>query len=165
MKQRANPATGRPPTRSKTQVDYRKLGPVLEFMRVLWALDHGLQSGSKRMEAQIGVTGPQRLVVRLLGRFPGISAGTLSSLLHIHPSTLTGILKRLVERGLVIRRSDPHDARRALFDLTPRGREIDGNRQGTVEAIVRRALSRLDEAKVQTASDVLRAIADELDSF
>jgi len=54
-----------------------QLGPVLEFMKQLWAVDHGLQSVSKRMEARFGITGPQRLVVRIVGRFPGISAGAL----------------------------------------------------------------------------------------
>ena len=39
------------------------LGAVLDFMRLLWAVDHALQSASKRMEATFGMTGPQRLVV------------------------------------------------------------------------------------------------------
>jgi DNA-binding MarR family transcriptional regulator len=71
------------------------LGAVLDFMRLLWAVDHALQSASKRMEANFGMTGPQRLVVRIVGRFPGTPAGRVSQILHVHPSTLTGILKRL----------------------------------------------------------------------
>jgi len=43
-----------------------QLGPVLEFMKQLWAVDHGLQSLSKRMESRFGITGPQRLVVRIV---------------------------------------------------------------------------------------------------
>ena len=148
----------------KELLETAKLGPVLEFMRLLWALDHGLQSGSKRMDSELGVTGPQRLVVRLLGRFPNASAGTLAQLLHIHPSTLTGVLKRLVDRGVVIRRSDPKDARRALFELTPRGREIDQTRAGTVESTVRKALSQLDESKIESTREVLRALADALEN-
>jgi hypothetical protein len=38
------------------------LDPVLDFMRLLWRLEHGLQSASKQMEATLGITGPQRLV-------------------------------------------------------------------------------------------------------
>src|ERR687884_1409361 len=94
------------------------LGPVLEFMKQLWALDHGLQTVSKRMESRFGITGPQRLVVRIVGRFPGISAGALADVLHVHPSTLTGVLRRLEERGVLQRRGDPNDGRRALFGLT-----------------------------------------------
>src|SRR6266540_480401 len=98
----------------------RRLGPVLEFMRALWALDHALQSASKRMESRLGITAPQRLVVRIVGRFPGISAGEVAEILHVHPSTLTGVLKRLEGRGFVARRADPRDARRALLGLTAR---------------------------------------------
>jgi len=138
------------------------LGPVLEFMKLLWALDHGLQSTSKRMEASYGITGPQRLVVRIVGRFPGISAGALAEVLHVHPSTLTGVLRRLETRGIIQRKADPGDARRALFGLTPRGRKVDTLRAGTVESAVRRVLARLP-AEAAAAQRILSAITSELD--
>jgi MarR family transcriptional regulator, organic hydroperoxide resistance regulator len=141
----------------------RDLGPVLDFMRALWALDHSLQSASKRMEARLGVTAPQRLVIRIVGRFPGISAGEVSEILHLHPSTLTGVLKRLEERGLVGRRADPADARRALLELTPRGREVDELRSGTVESAVRRALRRMPPASVRTVREATELLAAELE--
>lgn len=140
----------------------RDLGPVLDFMRALWALDHALQSASKRMEVTRGVTAPQRLVVRIVGRFPGISAGETAEILHLHPSTLTGVLRRLEERGLLERRADPADGRRALLRLTPRGRDVDRLRRGTVEAAVRRALARLPGSAVAAARDAALALAAEL---
>ena len=118
----------------------RRLGRVLEFIRLLWAVDHSLQSTSKWMQARLGVTWPQRLSIRMIGCFPGISAGALADLLHLHPSTLTGILQRLTDRRLIRRVADPRDARRALLWLTPRGRRIDRGRKGTVEAAVTRSL-------------------------
>jgi hypothetical protein len=36
------------------------LGETLEFMRLLWAIDHGLQRRSKQLASTLGVTGPQR---------------------------------------------------------------------------------------------------------
>ena len=141
----------------------RRLGPVLEFMRALWALDHALQSASKRMETRLGVTAPQRLVVRIVGRFPGISAGEVAEILHVHPSTLTGMLKRLEARGIVTRRADPRDARRALLALTARGRELDRLRSGTVEAVVRRVLQRLPSGSVRSARALAEALTAALD--
>jgi DNA-binding MarR family transcriptional regulator len=139
------------------------LGPVLEFMKQLWAVDHGLQTISKRLESQHGITGPQRLVVRIVGRTPGISAGSLAQVLRMHPSTLTGILRRLETRGILTRKADPNDARRALFALTARGRKVDLLKTGTVEAAVRRVLARLpNEASV--AQKLLAALAVELES-
>jgi DNA-binding MarR family transcriptional regulator len=141
----------------------RQLGPVLDFLRALWALDHALQSASKRMETTLGVTGPQRFVIRMIGRFPGISAGEVSELLHVHPSTLTGVLKRLEQRGLVVRRSDPGDARRALLDLTAKGRRVDANRSGTVEGAARKALEKLPPAAMRQTRVLAEAITAELD--
>jgi DNA-binding MarR family transcriptional regulator len=139
------------------------LGPVLEFMKQLWAVDHGLQTISKRLESAHGITGPQRLVVRIVGRTPGISAGALAQILRMHPSTLTGILRRLENRGVLTRKSDPNDARRALFALTARGRKVDTLKTGTVEAAVRRVLARSpDEATV--AQKLLATLASELES-
>lgn len=142
--------------------DPGSLGPVLDFMRRLWAVDHALHSLSKRMETRMGLTGPQRLVVRIVGRFPGINAGQLASILHVHPSTLTGVLARLEDRGLVTRRADPTDLRRALFTLTARGRGLDQPRSGTVEAALETTLAALPERNIRIAEQVLAQIADAL---
>src|SRR4051812_43779318 len=131
-------------------------------MRLLWAVDHGLEASSKQMDAIFGVTGPQRLVIRLVGRHPGVSAGRLADALHVHPSTLTGVLGRLEERSIVTRRTDPTDGRRALFSLTAQGRKLDGLNSGTIEAKVRRVLSRLPAKDVEAAKSVLLALAEGL---
>jgi DNA-binding MarR family transcriptional regulator len=139
-----------------------RLGKVLEFMGLLWAVDHELESLSKRMYAAHGVTGPQRLALRIVGHSPGIAAGRLAEVLRVHPSTLTGVLHRLVRRGLVARRRDPADARRALFELTARGRGVDALRAGTVEAAIRRAVRRLPAARLSALEGMLRAVAQSL---
>jgi DNA-binding MarR family transcriptional regulator len=138
------------------------LGDVLEFMRVIWHLDHALQRTSKRMEASLGVTGPQRLVIRIVGRFPGMPAGQLAKLLHLHPSTLTGILKRLEQQGLLRRRADANDGRRSLFGLTHKGRSFDVEAEGTVEACIAQALARTPAHKLGAARELLEEIAHEL---
>ena len=157
----ARPQKVRPP--APRGPDLASLGPVLEFMGDLWTLDHALQSASKRMESRHGVTGPQRLLVRIVGQYPGISAGEVSRILHLHPSTLTGVLRRLTERGVVERRTDPRDARRALLRLTALGEAVDGLRGGTIETSVRRALSRLDPRAVRATRALAAVLVEELD--
>jgi DNA-binding MarR family transcriptional regulator len=153
---------------SRDQIPYPgstepRLGEVLEFLRLIWAVDHALLRTSKRMEAALGISAQQRLVIRLVGRFPGIPAGHLARLLHVHPGTLTGVLRRIEKRGLVARRSDARDGRRALLGLTERGRLVDVEAEGTVEAAVQRAIEAASPAKLEAARDVLRAIARNLD--
>ncbi len=140
----------------------RPLGKVLEFMQLLWAVDHNLQSTSKRMGARLGITGPQRLVIRIVGRFPGIGAGALAGILRVHPSTLTGVLQRLERRKILERRPDPADGRRAVFTLTGKGRTLDAARSGTVEAAVTRALASVSDRELESARKVLGALEAEL---
>lgn len=138
------------------------LGEQLEFMRLLWAIDHGLQARSKRMAATLGVTGPQRLVIRIVGRFPGVSAGQLAEVLHVHPSTLTGVLRRLERARLLTRRRDPRDLRRAVFGLSAAGRRLDVVPDGTIELVMRHALGSLPRRKLRVTRDVLAALAERL---
>ncbi len=138
------------------------LGEVLDFMRLLWEVDHALQRTSKRMETTLGVTGPQRLVLRIVGRFPGLPAGHLAKLLHVHPSTLTGILKRLERQGLMRRRVDPRDGRRLLLSLTEKGRDFDVETEGTVEAAIQHALEQAPPQRIEAARALLASIAETL---
>jgi DNA-binding HxlR family transcriptional regulator len=133
-------------------------------MRLMWAVDHALQRMSKQMNRSIGLTGPQRLVVRLLGRNPGLSAGQLAAELHLDPSTLTGILQRLEGRRLVQREKDPTDARRLRLSLTPKGQTFDGPTPGTIEAALTRAMESHGPRDVKAARNLLSAIARELDA-
>ena len=118
------------------------LPEVLQFMRLLWGVAHALDRTSKRMNQQLGVTGPQRLVLRVVGLFPGLSAGELAHILHVHPSTLTGVLQRLIEQRLLERTTAESDRRRAQLRLTSKGMRINHVTNGTVEAAVGRALKR-----------------------
>jgi DNA-binding MarR family transcriptional regulator len=138
------------------------LGKVLEFMRVLWSLDHGLQSASKRMEARLGITGPQRVALRIIGRRPGISAGSLATILHLHPSTLTGILRRLESQGWIRRRADPSDGRKSLLWLTSAGRAMNESRAATVEGAVRRALTKMSDEQIAQARALIEQVVTEI---
>ena len=142
-----------------------RLGHELDFLRELWALDHALQKRSKRMETTIGITGPQRLALRLVSRFPGLPAGRLARLLHLHPSTVTGIVKRLVDRGLLSRTSDPPDRRRTLLRVTPAGTELLALPQATIESAVKAALSGLSARQLDAALKALSRIAVSLEAM
>jgi DNA-binding MarR family transcriptional regulator len=151
------------PSPHAASVNTYLLDPVLDFMRLLWSIEHGLQRASKRMENDLGITGPQRLVLRVVGRFPGLSAGELAHIVHLHPSTITGILQRLVARGLLDRQRDPGDNRKARLRLNARARPYTRTSAGTVEKVVTQALKRAGATNVRVARRVLAGIARGLD--
>jgi DNA-binding MarR family transcriptional regulator len=132
---------------------------ILQFMQLLWAVVHGLETTSKRMSSDIGVTGPQRLVLRVVGLFPGVSAGDLAAVLHVHPSTLTGVLQRLVAQRLLRRVDDPRDRRRAMLRLTARGARVNTTTRGTIESAVAVALEGVTSRDRAATRRVLERLA------
>lgn len=147
---------------TKRPDDVRVHGETLQFMQLLWNLAHVLEVRSKLMARTIGVTGPQRLVIRLLGQREFLSARQIATTLGMHPSTLSGILRRLELQGSIERSVDPTDRRRARFVLTAKGSKIDSERKGTVEASVRQALARIEDDQLAAAMLALRTLIDEL---
>jgi DNA-binding MarR family transcriptional regulator len=141
----------------------RALDPALDFMRLLWSIEHGLQSTSKRMASSFGITGPQRLVLRIVGQFPDMSAKELAHILHLHPSTITGILQRLVRKGLLEREYDSADRRRVRLRVRRQARRFMSRSSGTVEAAVEAALKEVSARDLSQARKVLWAIATALD--
>lgn len=132
-------------------------------MQRLWALTHSLEVCSKRMAKMLGVTGPQRLVVRLIGQSPDISARDIAHTLGMHPSTLTGILARLEKQGLIRREIDESDRRKSQFQLTQAGKRVDREKKGTVEAAVRRAIGRASTSVIAGTTEMLQLLVAELD--
>ncbi|MEY4546064.1 MAG: transcriptional regulator, MarR family [Pseudomonadota bacterium] len=135
---------------------------ALAFLRLLWAIDHGLRSVSRRMQQELGLTGPQRLVLRIVGKFPKLMPSQLAELLHLDRGTLTGILGRLAAQQLVTRTANERDGRSVLLNLTARGRLLDREVPGTVEACIGRALASVPVESVKAARQVLEAVTREL---
>lgn len=144
-------------------VKLQPAGETLQFMQRMWDFVHALDVASKRMQQTIGVTGPQRLVIRIVGQRPGQTATEIAVMLGKHPSTLTGVLARLEERDLILREIDPEDRRRARFKLTAAGKRVDRERRGTVEAATRRALGRIPDADIAKALGLVAALVEELE--
>ena len=139
------------------------VGDAIDFLRLIWSVDHALQRRSKAMAATLGITGPQRLVIRIIGRFPSVHAKQLADILHLHPSSLTALLKRLERRHLVRRWPDERDRRRWLLGLTRRGQALNRETPGTIEAAVQRVLKTTATADLDVTRAVLDKLARELD--
>lgn len=131
-------------------------------MQLLWAVVHGVESRSRRMSSEIGVTGRQRLVLRIVGLSPQLSAGDLAAVLHVDPSTLTGLLQRLTEQGMLRRVVDERDRRRVMLSLTARGSQVNTTHAQTVEAAIGTALRGVTAGQRAATREVLLRIAEQL---
>ncbi len=155
-------ASRRPGGGREARAETELVGPVLGFMKDLWALEQGLNQRSRAMLGRHGVTGPQRLVVRVVGRLGPVSPAQLARVLHLHRSSVTRLMHRLEERGLVRRTPHPSHRGRFLLTLGPRGGRVERVGAGTVESAVRAALKAADPRDVQATRRVLALVTKRL---
>ena len=97
---------------------------------------HALRKAFTRRAAALGVTGAQWKVLFKLSRKPGLRQVELADMLDIEPITLTRILDRLQEAGLIERSSDPADRRAWRLHVTVKAQPL-------IEKLRQRCLGRL----------------------
>lgn len=72
-----------------------------------------------------------------------LSQNHLGRLTAMDAATMQGVVRRLMDRGLIARRADPTDRRRLLLCLTPPGRALVEGKTAGAFAISRETLSPL----------------------
>ncbi len=157
------PTGGPRPTRPSRERPAISISPALDLMRVLLHVSHGIERVSLRMEASLGVTAQQRLVVRVVGRHPGITPGRLAEHLHLDPGTISALVRRLEGKGLIRRAPDPRDGRRITLGLTESGRALDRPQPGTVEEVFDQLVGAGDAATLREAQMLLTQLAERLE--
>lgn len=73
---------------------------------------------------QLGITYPQYLVLMILWENDGLPVNDIAKKLILNTNTITPLLKRMEEQGLVDRKRSKEDERKVLVQLTPKGRDM-----------------------------------------
>jgi DNA-binding MarR family transcriptional regulator len=97
------------------------------------------------------VTPPQFGVLALLQEIDGVTIGTISQRRRIDAPTVTGIVKRLEQSGLVERRHDEVDRRVVKVYLTAEGRDIIkllGDEVDNFDEILTRGISETEQRDI-----------------
>jgi DNA-binding MarR family transcriptional regulator len=137
---------------------------ALNFLRALWELNHAIERSSRVMQKRHGVTGPERLFLRIVGQKPGITPAEVAAILRVHRSSVSPLIKKMERRRLVGRHPNKADRRSFHMRLTAAGRRIDTMRTGTIEEVVRRTVLAADPADVAVTSALLVTLAQRLTS-
>lgn len=80
-----------------------------------------------------GLTASQMVVLQIVGRSGELSAGAIAEAARISHATVTAILDKLEQRGLIVRRRDPGDRRRIAVALTSDGQAALANTPDTLQ--------------------------------
>ena len=95
-----------------------------EFAFLLNDVARLLRTLADQKARQFGMTRAQWAVLFRLERNEGLKQSELADILDIQPITLTRLIDRLCDNGLIERRSDPNDRRAKRLFLTPAARPV-----------------------------------------
>ena len=109
-----------------------------------------------------GTTRAQWIVLFRLREQEGLSQVDLADVLELQPISLVRLLDRLVEHGLVERRSDPRDRRANRLFLTPTGRQLADDLDSLRDAIATDVLQEMPTAALETSLKTLREVKDRI---
>ncbi len=95
-----------------------------EFAFMLNDVARMLRTYADHEAGQFGITRAQWVVLVRLDRSEGLKQSELAEILDLQPISLTRLLDRLCECGLIERRPDPVDRRAKRLFLTPAARPL-----------------------------------------
>ena len=95
-----------------------------EFAFMLNDVARMLRTYADHKAAQFGITRAQWVVLVRLDRSEGLKQSELAEILDLQPISLTRLLDKLCESGLIERRADPVDRRAKRLFLTPAARPL-----------------------------------------
>jgi len=122
----------------------------------LYAASRVAQSAYREALDELGLTYPQWLVLLALWEVDGQSVTDLGDRLMLDSGTLSPLLRRMEERGVVERRRAASDGRRVTVHLTQAGRELRARAPGVQECLGRRVS--LSSEEITTLRDLARRL-------
>ena len=123
---------------------------------------HAMRRTFDRRAASLGATRAQWKVLFRLTRMPGLRQVELADMMDIEPITLSRILDRLGEAGLVERRADPADRRAWRLYVTDRAQPLvaDLRRLGT--DLAGEAFAGISPEQLELLRETLARVRDNL---
>ena len=97
----------------------RKLHPHRDIAFLINDVGRLLRTYADQKARRFGMTRAQWAVLARLERFEGLKQAELADMLDLQPITLTRLIDRLSDSGLIERRADPDDRRAKRLFLTP----------------------------------------------
>ena len=136
------------------------VGVILDALR---SIVRELRLASREAEQRVGVHGAQLHALRQLSESPTTSLTELADRTHTDISSVSVVVSRLVEQGLVARKAADDDRRRLSLGLTARGRAILRRAPETGSSRLLRAATHLSDREVHGLATGLSKLVDGLD--
>src|SRR5688500_13207523 len=132
------------------------VGAILDTLR---GIVREIRLAGQEAERRAGLHPAQLGALRHLADSPASSLTELAERTHVDISTVSVLVSRLVEQGLVRRETAPGDGRQRALTLTARGRALARRAPEPGAATVVRAASKLSDREVHRLAAGLSKLA------
>jgi DNA-binding MarR family transcriptional regulator len=128
---------------------------VARSMNAMRSIVRALRINTRAIELRMGISLAQLFVLQQLSSRPAESLNELAERTATHQSSVSVVVRRLVERGLVTREAAAADRRRVQIALTNQGRAMLRDAPQTVQVQLMSGLSRMNEQQRHGLADLL----------
>ncbi|MGD8413034.1 MAG: MarR family transcriptional regulator [Candidatus Latescibacterota bacterium] len=135
-----------------------------EIIAAIRRIMRAIELRSRQLLDQTGVTGPQLAALQLAAQIENASASAISRHLHLSRSTVTGVLDRLQNRGLIRRNQNARDRRGNVIEVTPRGRDLLASAPPLLQDQFRQKLEQLEDWEQTSILAALQRLAAMMDA-
>src|SRR5215471_2765435 len=107
--------------------------PIERSMNAVRSIVRALRINTRAIELKMGISLAQLFVLQQLAERAADSLNDLAERTATHQSSVSVVVRRLVERGLVSRTASANDRRRIEIDVTPSGRSLLADAPPTIQ--------------------------------
>lgn len=139
--------------------------PVTDSQRILDSIRHLvrlLRLTDRAVQSELGLSGAQLFVIHELAKAPALSLSELAERTRTDQSSVSVVVSRLVEAGLLTRERDRRDARRLVLNLTRNGRAVAEKSPPVTQEKIIEALERLPAAERRRFADSFSRLIHDL---
>ncbi len=147
------PIMGANPTQSAAALSNER--PVDRSMNAVRSIVRAFRVNTRAIELKMGISLAQLFVLQQLTERPADSLNELAERTATHQSSVSVVVRRLVERGFVSRSSSSADRRRIEIAVTPAGRALLEDAPTTIQTQLMTALRRLSRDEQNTLASLL----------
>jgi DNA-binding MarR family transcriptional regulator len=146
------------------RAEVRRADDTRSVMNALRRIVRDLRLGTREAERTTGASGAQLFVLQALTERPAASLAELADRTLTDQSSVSVVVKRLIDRGHVARKVSRADARRVELRLTAAGRRLLARCPEPTQARLVAALERLPESELAGLTAGLAALVREMGS-
>lgn len=138
--------------------------PMREIVYLIRKLMRAGELYSKELDKKYKVSAPQLAALNVLLQGGAMPLSQIARQIMVDSSTLTGVIDRLEQKGLVSRLRNDADRRIIRIELTPAGQTLAEKAPPPVQMKIVKGIRKLEEAERWKIIEGLRKLAEMIDA-